>query len=147
MQRIYFFIIIVLIVLVYSYYKPFREIISPGEKTRKSISSEKKSSNKESEFDETRIELYIIANKVANLQGKIQLLKMAQENRDWFKEEEYAQLPILIEKAEKDLKKAEEEYEKVRNRYARETVIQMIKESLKINEKGRADSLEKKTLP
>ena len=147
MQRIYFFIIIVLVVLVYSYYKPFREIISPGEKTRKSISSEKKSSNKESEFDETRIELYIIANKVANLQGKIQLLKMAQENRDWFKEEEYAQLPILIEKAEKDLKKAEEEYEKVKNRYARETVTQMIKESLRINEKGRADSLEKKTLP
>ena len=147
MQRIYFFIIIVLIVLVYSYYKPFREIISPGEKTRKSISSDKKSPNKESEFDETRIELYIVANKVANLQGKIQLLKMAQENRDWFKEEEYAQLPILIERAEKDLKKAEEEYEKVRNRYARETVIQMIKESLKINEKGRADSLEKKTLP
>jgi len=147
MQRIYFFIIIVLVVLVYSYYKPFREIISPGEKTRKSISSEKKSSNKESEFDETRIELYIIANKVANLQGKIQLLKMAQENRDWFKEEEYAQLPILIEKAEKDLKKAEEEYEKVKNRYARETVTQMIKESLKINKKGRADSLEKKTLP
>ena len=147
MQRIYFFIIIVLVVLVYSYYKPFREIISPGGKTRKSISSEKKSSNKESEFDETRIELYIIANKVANLQGKIQLLKMAQENRDWFKEEEYAQLPILIEKAEKDLKKAEEEYEKVKNRYARETVTQMIKESLKINKKGRADSLEKKTLP
>ena len=147
MQRIYFFIIIVLVVLVYSYYKPFREIISPGEKTRKSISSEKKSSNKESEFDETRIELYIIANKVANLQGKIQLLKMAQENRDWFKEEEYAQLPILIEKAEKDLKKAEEEYEKVKNRYARETVTQMIKESLRINQKGRADSLEKKTLP
>jgi hypothetical protein len=147
MQRIYFFIIIVLIVLVYSYYKPLRDIISPEEKANKSISSDKKSSKKGSEFDELRIELYIIANKVANLQGKIQLLKMAQENRDWFKEEEYAQLPILLEKAEKDLKEAEEEYEKVKNRYARETVTQMVKESLKIKEKGRADSLEKETLP
>jgi len=141
MQRISIFIIMALVLLVFYYYKPLRNIIIPEEKATKSTISDQKKSDKESAFDELRIELYAIANKIANLQGKVQLLKMAQENRDWFKEGEYAQLPVLLEKAEGDLKQAEKEYEKIKDKYAREAVTRMIRESLGNRGEKRADSL------
>jgi len=136
-----------LVLIAFYYYKPLRNIIAPEEKTTKNLISDQKSSDKENVFDELRIELYALANRLANLQGKVQLLKIAQENRNWFKEEEYSQLPVLLKKAEEDLKQAESEYEEIKNKYARETVARMVKESLNQPEERRADSLEDKTLP
>ncbi|MBW1679656.1 MAG: hypothetical protein JRJ08_05885 [Deltaproteobacteria bacterium] len=147
MQRISIFIIMALVLIAFYYYKPLRNIIAPEEKTTKNLISDQKSLDKENVFDELRIELYALANRLANLQGKVQLLKIAQENRNWFKEEEYSQLLVLLKKAEEDLKQAELEYEEIKNKYARETVARMVKESLNQPEERRADSLEDKTLP
>jgi hypothetical protein len=141
MQRISIFIIMALVLIAFYYYKPLRNIIAPEEKTTRDLISDQKSSDKENAFDELRIELYAIANRLANLQGKVQLLKMAQENRGWFKEEEYSQLPVLLQKAEEDLREAESAYEEVKNKYARETVTKMVKKSLNQPGERRADSL------
>ena len=62
--------------------------------------------------------------------GKITLLKMAQKNRDWFKTEEYDQLPGLLAKAEEEFKQAEAEYEKTKIQYAQENVRKLIKEAM-----------------
>ena len=142
MQRISIVITLILILIVFYYYKPLKDIIIPEEKSAKSLISDKKSSDKESEFDELRVELYAITNMVGHLQGRSQLLKIAQENRDWFNEEEYVQLPTLLAKTEKNLKKAELEYEKIKDEYARKTVIRIIKESLNKGGEERTDSLE-----
>jgi len=147
MQRISIFIIIALILLTFYYYKPLRNIIAPEKKSTSSLSSHQKSSDDENAFDELRIELYAITNKVANLQGKIQVLKIAQENRDWLTDEEYSHLPFLIEEAGDELKQAEAEYEKVKNRYVRETVAKMIHKSLEKQEERKDGSSEEETLP
>ena len=80
---------------------------------------------------------------------KITLLnkKMAQENRGWFNEEEYSQLPVMLTKTEEELKEAEAEYEKVKTKYARETVTRMIEESFDTQTTERTDALEGETLP
>lgn len=137
MQRLAVVIAISLVFVLFYYYTPLRDLIAPVKESTKSSLSQKKS-DKESQFDELRIELYAVTNKLANLQGKVQLLKIAQEHRDWFKEEEYTQLPILLTKAEEDLKQTEQEFEKIKDKYARETVINMVKESFanEANEKG-----------
>ncbi|MCX8011666.1 MAG: hypothetical protein N3A64_00715, partial [Desulfobacterota bacterium] len=81
-------------------------------------------------FDRLGIELYAAGIKVDNLRGKVALLKMAEKNRDWFKPEEYAQLPAIIAKTEEELKQAEAEYEKVKIKYAQENVLKMINEAM-----------------
>jgi hypothetical protein len=129
MQRIYIYVVLALVLIAFYYYKPLRNFISPEQTKGKSAVSEQQSSDLENAFDDLRIELYAIANKTANLQGKVQLLKMAQENRGWFNEEEFSQLPGMLAKTEEELKEAEAEYEKVKTKYARETVTQMIEES------------------
>ena len=129
MQRLAVVIAISLVFVLFYYYTPLRDLIdniAPVKESTKSSLSQKKS-DKESQFDELRIELYAVTNKLANLQGKVQLLKIAQEHRDWFKEEEYTQLPILLTKAEEDLKQTEQEYEKIKDKYVRETVINNLK--------------------
>ena len=142
MQRISIVIILVLILIVFYYYKPLKNIIIPEEKSTKSLISDKKSSDKESGFDKLRVELYAITNTVGHLQGRSQLLKIARENRDWFNEEEYVQIPTLLAETEENLKKAELEYEKIIDEYARKTVTRIIKESLNKNGEERTDSLE-----
>jgi len=147
MQRIYIYVVVALLLIAFYYYKPLRNVIYPEQTKRERANSGQKSSDLEDAFDETRIELYAIANKMANLQGKVQLLKMAQENRGWFRDEEYAQLPVLLAKAEEDLKEAEAEYEKVKTKYARETVTRMIQESFKAQKSKKTDAPEIETLP
>ena len=142
MQRISIVIILVILLIGFYYYKPLKNIILPEEKAAKTMTSDKKAANQESEFDELRIELYAITSTVANLQGRAQVLKIAQENRDWFQEKEYAQLPSLLAETEESLEKAESEYEKIKNEYARKTVARIIKESLNKKGEERADSLE-----
>jgi len=147
MQRIYIYVVLALLLLAFYYYKPLRNVIYPEQTKEKGANSEQKSSDLENAFDEVRIELYAIANKVANLQGKVQLLKLAQENRGWFLEEEYAQLPVVLAKAEEELKGAEAEYEKVKTKYARETVTRLIQESLDTKKKEKTDAPEVESLP
>ena len=144
MQRLAVVIAISLVFVLFYYYTPLRDLIdniAPVKESTKSSLSQKKS-DKESQFDELRIELYAVTNKLANLQGKVQLLKIAQERQDWFKEEEYTQLPILLTKAEEDLKQTEQEYEKIKDKYVRETVINMVKESFANEAKETGDSSE-----
>ena len=69
-----------------------------------------------------------------NLRGKIALLKIAQQNQDWFKPEEYAQLPGLLEKTEAELKQAEGDYEKIKTQYAQENVKKLIREAMATKE-------------
>ena len=137
MQRLAIVIAISLTVILLAYYTPLKNYLVPEKEVTQGTVSGKKSTEKESEFDDLRIELYAVSNKLANLQGKIQILKIAQEHQDWFKETEYAQLPTLLAKAEEELKQAEQEYEKVKNRYARETVIKLMAESAKPKAKAR----------
>ena len=147
MQRIYIYIVLALVLIAFYYYKPLRNAISPEQTKGKGAVSEQKSSDLENAFDDLRIELYAIANKTANLQGKVQLLKMAQENRGWFNEEEFSQLPGMLAKTEEALKEAEAEYEKVKTKYARETVTQMIEEATTTRETEGTDDLGVETLP
>lgn len=147
MQRIYIYVVLALVLIAFYYYKPLRDVIAPEQTKGKRPASEQRSSDLENAFDDLRIELYAVANKMANLQGKVQLLKMAQENRGWFREEEYSRLPVLLAKAEADLKDAEAEYEQVKTKYARETVTRMIQDSFNTQEKERTDALDVETLP
>lgn len=147
MQRIYIYVVLALVLIAFYYYKPLRNVIAPEQTKGKSTVAEQESSDLENAFDDLRIELYAIANKTANLQGKVQLLKMAQENRGWFNEEEYSQLPVMLTKTEEELKEAEAEYEKVKTKYARETVTRMIEESFDTQTTERTDALEGETLP
>jgi hypothetical protein len=132
MQRIPIFLIVAILIVALYYYPPLRNRIFPE---KASETSSLKSEPKEDKFDRLSIELYAAGIKVDNLRGKVALLKMAEKNRDWFKPEEYAQLPALIAKAEDELKQAEAEYEKVKIKYAQENVIKMIKEAM-----GKKDS-------
>jgi hypothetical protein len=147
MQRIYIYIVLAVVLVAFYYYKPLRNVISPEQTTGENAASEQKSSDLENAFDDLRIELYAIANKTANLQGKVQLLKMAQENRGWFNEEEYSQLPILLAQTEEELKEAEAEYEKTKTKYARETVTRMIEESFDTQDTVSTDAPGVETLP
>lgn len=143
MQRVTIFVVISIILLIaFNYYEPLRKSIFPGDNKAKSPISEKSASGKGG-FDELKVELYAISNTVAYLEGRVQLLKIAQENRDWFEAEEYNQIPVLLAETEDNLKKATLEYEKIKDKYAQETVIKMVKESLKKNPpQQRIDSIE-----
>ena len=54
MQRIYIYVILALVLVVFYYYKPLRNVIAPEEKGGKSTISDQKGSDKESPFDELR---------------------------------------------------------------------------------------------
>ena len=131
MQRMYIFVIIAALILVLSYSKPVRDFFTPGERTPKSASSLQESTERDDSYEQLGIELYGVASRLSDLQGKKTLLKMAKENRQWFKNEEYAMLDELIENTEEDLKKAEEEYQKTREAYAKRTTQKMLEEFLK----------------
>jgi hypothetical protein len=52
---------------------------------------------------------------------------MAKEKREWFSSEEYSRLDELIKQTEEELLKAEGEYQKVKEEYARIMVQRMLK--------------------
>lgn len=130
MQRIYIFIILAALVLVISYSKPVRDFFTPAERTPKSASSTPESAERDESYERLGIELYGVAARLSDLQGKEKLLNMAQENKKWFSNEEYAMLDELIEDTKENLKKAEEEYHKTREAYAKRTAQKMLKEFL-----------------
>jgi hypothetical protein len=138
-QRLAIVIAISLTVILVTYYTPLRDYLSPKQELPSDSGSAKKSSEKENQFNELQMELLAVGNKLSNLQGKIQILKLAQEHRDWFKDEEYDKLPDLIVKGEEELKQVEQEYEKLKNKYVHETAMKILKESQTAAKKPKED--------
>ena len=56
-----------------------------------------------------------------------QILEMAKEKREWFRDEDYAHLDALIEETKKELEAAESAYEKTKEDFTRITVQMMLK--------------------
>ena len=130
MQRMPVVLIVAIILVVFYYYPPLRNLVFPGQKQTPELTHNQNSKEKDDGFDKLGVELYAAGIKLDNLRGKIALLTMAQHNRDWFKTEEYAQLPSLLAKAEEEFKQVEAEYEKTKTQYAQENVRKLIKEAM-----------------
>jgi hypothetical protein len=130
MQRIPVFLIVAIVLVAFYYYPPLRNLVFPGQKPTPELTHNQQSKEKDDGFDKLGVELYTAGIKLDNLRGKVALLKMAQQNQDWFKTEEYAQLPSLLAKTEEELKQAEAEYEKTKTQYAQENVRKLIKEAM-----------------
>ena len=126
MQRIYIYIVIAAIVFFISYSKPVKDFFSPADKTLEMSTSEKESLGKDDSYEQLGVELYSVATRLSDLQGKVQLLRMAKENSEWFKRDDLGHLDNLIETTEEDLKKAEVEYQKTKEEYAKRTVQKML---------------------
>lgn len=128
MQRIYIFIIIAALIVAASYSRPIRDFFKPKDKTPGTSSPGQETLDRDDSYEKLGIELYRVATRLSDLQGKTRLLKMAEENREWFKDEDYAQLDELIKATEEDLKKAEIEYQKTKEVYAKITAQKMLEE-------------------
>ena len=128
MQRIYIFLIIAVIVFAASYNDTIKQFFTPEEPREELVSEQKKITARDESYEQLRIDLYRIATTLSDLQGKAQLLKMAQENREWFTEENYAHLDSLIETTERELVEAQEEYEKAKKEFTKITVQKMVEE-------------------
>ena len=126
MQRIYIYIVIAAIVFLISYSNPVKNFFSPADKTFETSTSEKESLGKDDSYEQLGVELYSVATRLSDLQGKAQLLRMAKENSEWFKINDIRHLDDLIEATEEDLKKAEVEYQKAKVEYAKRTVQKML---------------------
>ena len=128
MQRIYIFIIIAAIILAASYSRPIRNFFKPADKASGRSSPEQEALDSDNSYEQLGMELYKVATILSDLQGKVRLLKMAEGNREWFKDEDYAQLDGLIKATEEDLKETEIEYQKTKEAYAKRTVQRMLEE-------------------
>ena len=126
MQRIYLYIVIAAIVFFVSYSTPLKNFFSPADKLLETTTSEKESLSKDDPYVQLGIELYSVATKLSDLQGKLQLLRMAKENSNWFEGEELRYLDDLIDATKNDLKKAEADYQKTKEEYAKQTVKKML---------------------
>ena len=128
MQRIYVFIIIAAIVFVVSYSGPIRNFFSPADKLQETSTPAQESPGRDESYEQLGVELYRVATKLSDLQGRVQLLRMAKEKREWFKSEDYIRIDDLIGSAEDDLKRTEREYQKTKEEYAKRTVQRMLEE-------------------
>ncbi len=133
MQRIYIFIIIAALIIGLFYSRTIREFFISTDQTSQTSSSEHQSRDRLDPYEQQGIELYRTAARVSDLQGKIKLFEMAKEKREWFSSEEYSRLDELIKQTEEELLKAEGEYQKVKEEYARIMVQRMLKEFSKTN--------------
>lgn len=133
MQRIYIFIIIAALIIGLFYSRTIREFFISTDQTFQTSSSEHQSRDRSDPYEQQGIELYRTAARVSDLQGKIKLFEMAKEKREWFSSEEYSRLDELIKQTEEELLKAEGEYQKVKEEYARIMVQRMLKEFSKTN--------------
>lgn len=133
MQRIYIFIIIAALIIGLFYSRTIREFFISTDQTSQTSSSEHQSQDRLDPYEQQGIELYRTAARVSDLQGKIKLFEMAKEKREWFSSEEYSRLDELIKQTEEELLKAEGEYQKVKEEYARIMVQRMLKEFSKTN--------------
>jgi len=130
MQRIPFVLIVAVILVVFYYYPPLRNMVFPEKKQTPELTNNQKSEEKDGGFDKLSVEFYSAEIKLQSLRGKVALLKMAQQNQDWFKREEYAQLPGLLARAEEELKQVEAEHEKIKIQYAQDNVRKLINEAM-----------------
>lgn len=128
MQRIYIFLIIAVVVLATSYSDTIKQFFTPQKPGEETVPEQKKITARDESYEQLRIDLYRIATNLSDLQGKTQLLKMAQENRDWFTEKDYTHLDALIEKTERELAAAQDDYEKAKKEFTKITVQKMVEE-------------------
>ena len=138
-QRVPVFFIIALIFVALYYLTPLRDYMHSQYDGGKTTSSSK-SEQKEEPFDKLSLELLVISNKVANLEGRLRILNMAEEHPDWLAGEEYAQLAAVITTTEDELQRAQDEYERIRGEYARETAIKIIRQSMGRKEGGETNT-------
>jgi len=127
MQRIYIFVVIAAIVFAISYSDTISNFFSsPG--TRENTSPvRQESADQDDAYEQLRIDLYRTATTLSDLQGKVQILEMAKEKREWFRDEEYEHLAALIEETEKELETAKSAYEQTKEEFTRITVQMMLK--------------------
>lgn len=130
------FLIAALLIVALYYLTPLRGYIESQFQPAGSPSSSKQTAADDEPFDKLSIDLLMITDKVANLEGKIRILAMAKEHPDWFSDQEYAHVPVLIAEAEQELEKAKSDYERIKNEYARQTATKFIKQSLSGKEAG-----------
>lgn len=143
-QRVPVFFILALIFVALYYLTPLKDYMhSQYDGTRGKKTSSTKTQQKDEPFDKLSLELLVISNKVANLEGRLRILKMAEENPDWLSSEEYAQLDTVIAMTEDELEMAETEYERIRGEYARETATRIIRKSMEPQADGGRSSAEK----
>jgi hypothetical protein len=128
MQRLYIWIIIAAIVFAASYSETIKNIFVPKE-TPVEIAQPGPTSKQDDSYEQLGAELYAMAASFQNLQGKAELLKIAKEKREWFKQEDYVRLDTMLEAAQKDLAKAEVEFQKAKDEYTRITVQKMLEEA------------------
>jgi hypothetical protein len=126
MQRIYIFVIIAAIIFAVSYSEPLKNLFRPADEKSEMSSAKSESRERDDSYEQLGLELYRAATTLSDLQGKLQLLKMAKENREWFSYEDYARLDGMIKSIEEDVKKTEEEYQKSREIYTKRTVQRML---------------------
>ena len=107
MQRLYIWIIIAaLVVFAASYSKTIKEFFMPAEKTGETVPSEPASKQDDS-YEQLGADCDGMAASYSNLQGKAELLKIAKEKREWFKDEDYGRIDALLETTQKELAEAE----------------------------------------
>ncbi len=129
MQRLYIYIIIAAIVFVLSNNDTIKRFFSSPERTGETEPAVNHTpSDQENAYEQLKIDLYRAATTLSDLQGKVQLLKIAKENREWFGEEDYARLDTLLKTTEKELAEAENSYEEVKKEFTRATVQKMLHE-------------------
>ena len=149
MQRVPVFLFIALIFVALYYLTPLRDYMQAQYEPTSGGDSRQASEKDDEPFDKLSLELLVISNKVGNLEGRLQILKMAQDHPEWLSAEEYGHISDVIAKTDKDLQEAQEEYERVKEAYARETAARIIKESLASNERGESgfDSEKEESMP
>ena len=127
MQRIYVFVVIAAIVFAVSYSDTIRNYFSPPESSETLSPVQQESADQDDSYEQLRIDLYRTATALSDLQGKVQILEMAKEKREWFRDEEYVNLAALMEETEKELEAAKSAYEQAKEEFTRITVQKMLK--------------------
>jgi hypothetical protein len=127
MQRLYIWIIIAAIVFAASYSKTIKNFFMPEESPVETARLEP-STKQDDSYEQLGAELYAMAASFQNLQGKVELLKVAKEKKEWFKQEDYVRIDTMLEATQKDLAQAEEEFQKAKENYTRITVQKMLED-------------------
>ena len=128
MQRISIFLVIAVIVFAVSYNDTIKQFFTPVKSGEEKVPEQEKSPSYDESYEQMKIDLYRIATTLSDLQGKAQLLRMAQENREWFTDEDYAHLDALLETTDRELEAAQEAYEKAKKEFTKITVQMMVEE-------------------
>ena len=127
MQRLYIYIIIAAVIFAASYSKTIKDFFTPEEKPVETARPEP-SSKQDDSYEQLGADLYRIAAAYSNLQGKAELLKMAKEKKEWYRQEDYATIDAMLESTQKEMAKAEQEYLKAKDEYTRVMVQKMLQE-------------------